>query len=958
MNATPRLVANLRAVPLIADELMRCENLDTLFRRTIELIRAHLGVERCALFLVEGVNLCGTYGTTIDGNIIDESAQRFLFESWKYHFQLLKPEDSRWIVVEETRKTWTGESTAPVGDGWIAVTPIYSGNELIGVFVNDSAISNSPIDLDTQEVIAVFGSLLGSIIERKRAEDALRKANEELESRVHERTIELERSNAALQDEVWERFAAQEALAAERAFLRTLIDNIPDYIFIKDTERRFLISNIAHAQSVGLSDPNELIGKTAYDFFPHNLALRFDADDRDVIQSGNPLIGVERITLDAQGNRIWASTTKVPLRDAQGNIIGLVGISRNITDRKRAQETLANERSLLRTVIDAIPHLMWMKDTEGRFVLVNNYTLEDREINTPASMIGKTDFDIHPKEMAEKYHADDMKVIQTGIPLVDIEEMNYTHKGEPRWLLTTKVPIRDVQGNITGLVGFARDITEQKLAREALANERTLLRTIIDALPHLIWVKDTEGRFVLINKFSQMDRENTAVGKTDFDIHPLEDALRYYEDDQQILRFGKSFIDVEEQNVSPRGDIRWLLTTKVPLLDGQGKITGLVGIARDITDRKLMEDALRTSEERYRSLVELAPDGIVVITDKSFKFVNRAAGELFGCQNAEDLLDKNITDYFQGRDRDVLEAAIMQVHRTGEPTTCLDMQLIRTYGESIHCEMVLAPVDFNGHPTVQIIIRDVTERVQAELLRRESEGLRVALEKEQEIGDLKTKLMTTLSHELRTPLTIIQSSSEFLDRFFERLSTEQRKERLQNIQGQVQKLTTLAEDVSFLIRERIDQISARFVATDLEQLCREIIDEMEFFGDSPRNLHLQIDGDFSSVLVDPRLIRRALSNLVSNAIKYSAESAEVTLRLKQEGNVIILQVSDNGIGIPEQDRERLFEIFHRGSNVGYISGTGIGLAIVKEAVSLHHGTISVESAEGVGTTFTIKLPVL
>ena len=1202
-------------VPLLADELMRCESLDNLFKRAIELIRAKFGVERCALFIVEGTNLRGTYGTAIDGSIVDEHSQIFPFdETWKNRFHSLKPQDSRWITVKETRRTWTGDAATPVGEGWIAVTPVYSGENLIGVLVNDDAITNKPLNSETQEVIAIFCSLLGSIIERKRAEDALRKANEELESRVTERTLELERSNEALQDEVFERTLAQEALATERTLLRTLIDNIPDYIFIKDSEGRFLISNTAHAQSVAISNPEDLNGKTAYDFYPRELAAHFDADDRRVIQSGQALVGAERVTLDAEGNRIWALTTKAPLRDQQGNVIGLVGISRDITERKqaedalrkseeryriltdlisdyafstrvepdgtlvtewdtgdsftrvtgflpdeihgtlklyhpddldaveqklnemrqgqsssqecriitkdgtvrwllihrrpvwdteqnrvvhyygvgqditdrkladealanerrllrtvidaiphllwmkdiegrfifanqfwadrenttpdviigktdfdinspelaekyraddqlvlesgrpvvdidemnytqngdqrwllttkvpvrdsqghligvvgvardvteqkKAQQELANERSLLRTVIDAIPHLLWMKDIEGRFLVVNKYTLDDRELPTSDTMIGKTDFDIHPRELATKYHADDQKVIQSGVPLVDVEELNYTHKGEARWFVTTKVPLRDALGNITGLVGFARDITEHKKAQEELANERTLLRTIIDALPHFIWVKDNTGRFVLVNRFSHLDRQDTTLGKTDFDIHPPEAARKFYEDDLRVLQSGESLIDIEEQNLSPRGEDRWLLTTKVPLVDGHGKVTGLVGIARDITDRKQMENALRTSEQRYRSLVELAPDGIAVIADGRFMFVNQAAVELFGFTDAKNLPSNSVFEYFQSRDRDVLEAAILQVHHTGEPATCLDMQIVQMGREVVHCEMVIAPVVFNGHPAVQIIVRDVTERIQTELLRRESEGLRVALEKEQELGELKTKLMTTLSHELRTPLTIIQSSSEFLDRFHERLSAEQRQERLHNIQGQVQKLTTLAEDVSFLIREQIDQVTARFASTDLEQLCREIVGEMEFFGNSPRKLDFQVDGNLNNVLVDVRLIHRILSNLLSNAIKYSSESAEIALKLHRDANAILIQVIDNGIGIPEQDQERLFEIFHRGSNVGYISGTGIGLAIVKEAVTLHRGTISVESAESVGTTFTIRLPLL
>lgn len=960
-NQPPILVRHLRAIPVIADELMRCQNADQVFQRAVELVRTHFSVERCAIFTVEDTSLRGTYGTNIAGQTVDEHTQLFQLDtSWQRRFELLGPQDARWITIEETRRTWNVDTAAPVSNGWIAVTPIYSANELIDVLVNDAAISNSPVDHATQEVIAVFCSLLGSIIERKRAEDALRTANEELESRVSERTLELEASNNALQDEVFEHTLAQEALAKERTLLRTLIDNIPDYIFIKDAERRFLISNIAHAQSVAVSNAEDLNGKTAYDFYPQELAARFDADDRRVIDSGESLVGAERITLDAAGNRIWALTTKAPLRDQQGNVIGLVGISRDITDRKRAEEALANERTLLRTVIDTIPHLVWMKDVDGRFVFSNQYWA-DRENTTPDAIIGKTDLDINPIELAQKYRADDQIVIQSGRPLVDIEELNFTQRGEQCWLLTTKVPVRDAQGQITGVVGVARDITEQKKAQEALANERTLLRTVIDAVPLLMWMKDVEGRFVIVNQFCLADRElatpDVMIGKTDFDIHPLELAQKYNADDLMVIQSGSSLVDVEELNLTHRGEPRWVLTTKVPLRDAQGNITGLVGLARDITDRKRMEDALRTSEERYRSVVELSPDGIAVVVDERFVFVNQATADLFAVKDTDHLLGRSIVEYFHSRDRDVLQAAIAQVHHVHEPVTCLEMQLVQPDGQIVHCEMVIAPVTFNGKPAVQIIIRNITERVQVEQFRRESEGLRIALEKEQELGELKTKLMTTLSHELRTPLTIIHSSSEFLDRFFYRLSDEQRQERLHNIQSQVKKLTTLAEDISFLIRETLDHIAPRFDTIDLEQLCRGIIDEMAFVSDSRRNLHLSVEGHLNNVLVDPNLLNRIITNLLSNAIKYSSESEDINITLQQAGDSVVIQISDRGIGIPEQDKEHLFNIFHRGNNVGYISGTGLGLAIVREAVAVHGGTISYESTESVGTTFTVKLPL-
>jgi PAS domain S-box-containing protein len=387
-------------------------------------------------------------------------------------------------------------------------------------------------------------------------------------------------------------------------------------------------------------------------------------------------------------------------------------------------------------------------------------------------------------------------------------------------------------------------------------------------------------------------------------------------------------------------------------------ITQILSHRQLVEEQQRSQETLRQSEERYRSLVEMSPDGIAVLINEQFLFVNKATVYLFAAQDADELLGRSIAELFHARDRNVLQAAMTQVQRTHEPAACLEMQAVTFDDQIVHCEMMLASVTFNGQPAVQIIIRNITERVQAEQLRRESEGLRIALEKEQELGELKMNLMMTLSHELRTPLTIIQSSTEFLDRFFHRLSDEQRQVRLHNIQSQVKKLTALAEDINILIRGTLDHLTPKFDFIDLEELCRGVVEEMHFFSEERRNLRMTIEGNLRHVFVDPYLVNRIITNLLSNGIKYSPESGEVLLSVRQDPDSIVIQVSDTGIGIPEDDKEHLFEIFHRGNNVGYINGIGLGLAIVQEAITAHNGTITCESTEGVGTTFTVRLPLL
>jgi PAS domain S-box-containing protein len=291
---------------------------------------------------------------------------------------------------------------------------------------------------------------------------------EELES-LRQQVAELQEQNG--------RERSREADVGEGDLLRTLIDSLPDCVYAKDREGRFILANVAQARYVGAEKPDELIGKSDLDFYPPELASQYHADEQAIIESDESLLDREEVISDPQtGEETWIATSKMPLRDEAGNIIGTYGISRDITAHKRVEEALIEERNLLRALIDNVPDRIYAKDTESRFIVCNKALVQRMRVGSLDDVVGKTDFDFVPPELAAQFRADEERVMQSGEPMINREEPIDSPDGRMRWNLATKVPLRDSQGKIIGIVGIGREITELKRAEEALKHRAVQLQ--------------------------------------------------------------------------------------------------------------------------------------------------------------------------------------------------------------------------------------------------------------------------------------------------------------------------------------------------------------------------------------------------------------------------------------------------------------------------------------------------
>ena len=300
-----------------------------------------------------------------------------------------------------------------------------------------------------------------------------------------------QRLNLELERQIRAGNGTQETLNYERNLLRTLIDTVPAYVYIKDTNSRFVDANLETALEMGAKNPDELIGKTDFDFFSAELAEKYFADEQTIVKTGQPILNMEERTFDHRTQQsTWLLTTKVPILNEQGEVTGLVGVGFDITDRRQAQEQMARERDLLRTLIDHIPDYIFIKDADGRFVNSNAAHNAVAQVKDADDLLGKNVFDVFPQPLAAQFVADDQHVLQTGQALVNVERISLDAKRQECTVLTTKVPLLDAEGKVTGLVGISRDITEHKRAEQqavALAAERqrvALLREFIRDVSH------------------------------------------------------------------------------------------------------------------------------------------------------------------------------------------------------------------------------------------------------------------------------------------------------------------------------------------------------------------------------------------------------------------------------------------------------------------------------------------
>ncbi|MBI5381070.1 MAG: SpoIIE family protein phosphatase [Opitutae bacterium] len=252
------------------------------------------------------------------------------------------------------------------------------------------------------------------------------------------------------------------------AILRMLMDSIPDTLYFKDLESRFVWINCAQAVMLGVAKPEDALGKTDADYFEPAHADVALAEEREIIRTGQPLLSkVERI-LNRDGRKFWCSTTKLPWRDTSGHIIGTFGLTRDITASKLAEEKLLESRNLLQTIIDHIPSFIFVKDLAGRYFVNNLAHRKLLGVDKQEEALGRTVLDFFPGATGWNAAADDSQVLGGGQSILNREESDYGQQGLTRCLLTTKVPLRDVEGNIHGLIGISHDITERKRTDEEL----------------------------------------------------------------------------------------------------------------------------------------------------------------------------------------------------------------------------------------------------------------------------------------------------------------------------------------------------------------------------------------------------------------------------------------------------------------------------------------------------------
>ncbi|MBI1256889.1 MAG: PAS domain S-box protein [Chloroflexi bacterium] len=379
-------------------------------------------------------------------------------------------------------------------------------------------------------------------------------------------------------------------------------------------------------------------------------------------------------------------------------------------------------------------------------------------------------------------------------------------------------------------------------------------------------------------------------------------------------------------------------------------------LKREFDARQKSEQATLEREVNFRDLFANNPLPMWVCDLATLQFldVNEATCNHYG-YSRDEFLRMHLADIRPPEELERLKAFIAQQPETGYAYAGEWLHRTKS-GKIITVEISAHTLKYNGIRAVLAVARDVTESKRMAEDRLENERLRVQLSKETELNHMRNRFISMVSHEFRRPLTTITTSVELLENYRSKMSEEGAQKHFNRIHEQLAETNDLLDDFLALMRSEVAQQNFKPTSIDLTEICRKLIDQLKASSQTKHIIQYASSCEQVMLQGDEKLLRQAISNLLTNAIKYSPSGGEVRLDLLHTHDIEI-HVSDQGIGIPLKDQENLFEPFFRASNVGDAKGTGLGLSIARQAIELHSGTLKIGRSDYSGTEFVITLPV-
>ncbi|MDD5142215.1 MAG: PAS domain S-box protein [Methanoregula sp.] len=523
-----------------------------------------------------------------------------------------------------------------------------------------------------------------------------------------------------LMRDITQRKRTEEALFNSQQMLQTVLDTIPQRVFWKDKNSVFLGCNRQNARDAGFSNPADIVGKTDFDYTSAEIAELYRADDRQVMESGQGWINYEEPLVRPDGSKAWLRTSKVPLRDREGNVVGVLGTYEDITEYKRSQEALRESEERFRNIVETTTEWIWEMDLEG------HHTFSNPVITT---IIGYSMEEIRQMNLFDLMHPDDQEMV-TDLLRSSIRDKKGWHNVVVRWrdkngswhyLESNSIPVFSSDGTLTGFRGADRDITRRMMAEQELRESEEKYRTLVENAHESIAIVQ-DWKIVFVNR-----RGAEMLGKPVSAIEGQMFIDFIWPEDRDLLRdlhakriAGESAPQTYDFRITGAGGRPVWVSNSTTGISWQGK-PGILSLMTDITDRKLAEAALKESEETFRRVIEGAPEAIYISADWKFQYLNPAAIQLFGATSGDQLVGTPFLDRVHKKFHDAIKNRVNDLYDDHVTASTLEEVYVRLDGAEIEVEVSAVPFEYQGKNAALVFVWDISDRKKAERARRESE---------------------------------------------------------------------------------------------------------------------------------------------------------------------------------------------------------------------------------------------